>query len=107
MKKTFVSLLAVCAAVIGLHSFRVIQDQSSGIKGTITPADAVVTYVWAISGKDSVKVTPDKGMFTLATKAGTWKVIVDAAEPNKDAVLENVIVKEGAITDVGEIQLPQ
>jgi hypothetical protein len=105
MKKSILTFLAVCIAIISLHAFR--TSQTSGIKGMIRPADAIVSFVWAISGTDSVKVQPAKGEFALAVKAGTWKIIVDADAPYKDAVLENVVVKDGTITDVGEIKLPQ
>lgn len=105
MKKTFATFLAVCIAVISLHAFRPVQ--TSGIKGLIRPADATVANVWAISGSDSVKVQPVKGEFALSVKAGTYKLIVDAADPYKDAILENVVVRDGQITDVGEIKLPQ
>lgn len=105
MKKTFVTLVAVCAMVITLHAFR--SAQTSGIKGSISPADAIVSTVWAINGTDSLKGQPVKGNFTIPAKTGTWKLIVDAKEPYKDAVMENVQVKEGQITDVGEIKLSQ
>jgi phage host-nuclease inhibitor protein Gam len=105
MKKTLATFLAICAAVITLHAFRI--NQASGIKGTISPIEATVTNVWAISATDSVKVAPVQGVFSLAVKAGTYRVIVDATEPFKDAILERVEVKEGQITDVGEIRLPQ
>lgn len=105
MKKTFATFLAVCVAVISLHAFR--AAQTSGIKGLVRPADAVIANVWAISGTDSVKVQPVKGEFALSVKAGTYKVIVDATDPYKDAILENVVVRDGQITDVGEIKLPQ
>jgi len=105
MKKTLALFLAICATVITLHAFRIYQ--ASGIKGTISPVEATVTNVWAIGATDSVKVVPVQGTFSLNVKAGTYKLIVDAAEPYKDAVLERVEVREGQITDVGEIKLPQ
>jgi hypothetical protein len=105
MKKTFVTLIAVCATVISLHAFR--SNQTTGIKGSILPAEATVSYVWAINGTDSIKVQPVKGSFALAVKAGTYKVVIDATDPYKDAVIEKVEVKEGQVTDLGEIKLMQ
>jgi hypothetical protein len=105
MKKSLLTFIIVCLAVISLHAFRTLQ--TSGIKGMIRPADATVTYVWAISGNDSIKVQPVKGEFALGVKAGNYKVIVDAVEPYKDAIIENVVVRDGTITDVGEIRLPK
>ncbi|MBC7850821.1 MAG: carboxypeptidase regulatory-like domain-containing protein [Chitinophagaceae bacterium] len=105
MKKTFALFLAICVAVVTLHAFR--TEQASGIKGSIVPADATISNVWAISGVDTVKVQPVKGSFALPVKPGIWRVIIDATEPFKDAILESVEVKDGQITDVGEIKLPQ
>jgi hypothetical protein len=45
------------------------------------------------------------GVFSFAVKPGLYKVIVDAVEPYKDAVLENISVKEGQAVDVGEVVL--
>ena len=45
------------------------------------------------------------GAFSFAIKPGIYKVVVDAIEPYKDAVLENISVKEGQTVDVGEIVL--
>ena len=53
MKKSVLTFLIVCIAVISLHAFR--SFQTSGIKGMVVPADAIVTYVWAINGIDSIK----------------------------------------------------
>jgi hypothetical protein len=44
-------------------------------------------------------------MFSFSVKPGIYKVVVDAIEPYKDAVLENISVKEGQTVDVGEIML--
>jgi hypothetical protein len=45
------------------------------------------------------------GVFSLAAKPGLYKVVIDAIEPYKDAILENIEVKEGQTVDVGEIVL--
>jgi hypothetical protein len=103
MKKSVLTFVVVCIAVISLHAFR--GSQTSGIKGMIVPADANVTYVWAVNGIDSIKVQPVKGEFALGVKAGTYKLIVDADAPYKDAIIENIVVKDAVITDVGEIRL--
>jgi hypothetical protein len=38
-------------------------------------------------------------------KPGTYKVVVDAKEPYKDAAVDNVAVSDGAPADVGTIKL--
>ena len=103
MKKSLLTFLIVCIAVISLHAFRSLQ--TSGIKGMVIPADAIVTYVWAINGIDTIKVQPVKGEFALGVKAGNYKLVVDADAPYKDAIIDNVVVKDAVITDVGEIRL--
>src|SRR5690242_10645443 len=103
MKRTFVTLFATVAAVVGLHSFR---SADSTISGKVVPPDGV-EFIWAINGKDSLKKTATDGAFALTVKPGTYKVVVDAKDPYKDAVLDNVEVKDGQTTDVGEVKLQQ
>ena len=90
------------ASVAGLFAFTGIQ---SGITGKIAPAEAAQS-VWAISGTDTVKGTISSGSFNISAKPGTYKLMVDAKEPYKDAVLENIQVTDQML-DVGEIQLQQ
>jgi hypothetical protein len=104
MKKTFVTLFATVATVVTLHSFRTIEDSS--ITGKVNPADGV-EYVYAISGTDSLKTTATDGAFSITAKAGIYKVVVDAKDPYKDATYDNVEVKDGQNTDLGEINLQQ
>jgi len=104
MKRTILTLTAVCITIVILHSFRYMQ--ASGIKGTIVPASAA-SVIWAIKEKDTLKTALNNGTFTLPASPGNWKLIVDAKEPYKDAVMEKVVVTEGQVTDVGEIKLEQ
>ena len=87
MKKTFVTLIALSTAIVTLHAFKPVE-QNTGIKGSITPTDGA-TMVWGINGADTVKAAPMNGYFVLAAKEGTWKVIVDAKDPYKNATLES------------------
>lgn len=97
-------LFVICIAFALLSAF--IIPPTGGIHGTISPADAA-KKVWAIStsGTDSVSVVPSSGAFSLDVKPGTWKIIVQAAKPYKDAVISSIIVDEGKYTDAGEIKL--
>ena len=103
MKKTVRILCAAGVTGLLLTAFRI--EQTSGIKGSIMPAEAVVSNIFAINGTDTVSAQVIKGSFVISAKTGTWKVIVDAREPYKDAVIESVQVKEAQITDIGEIKL--
>lgn len=81
-----------------------VAHKVSGIHGTISPADAA-KKVWAVSGRDTVSITPSSGTFSLEVKPGNWKLLIEAVKPYKDAVVTNIIVEEGRYTDAGEIKL--
>ncbi|MBS1574368.1 MAG: carboxypeptidase regulatory-like domain-containing protein [Bacteroidetes bacterium] len=102
MKRLLLAGGIALSAVTGLYAFRSVGQGS--ITGKVTPADQA-NAVWAVSGKDSVTANVVNGAFSLAVKAGTYKIVVDAKEPYKDALLENITVADGAPTDVGEIKL--
>lgn len=98
-------MAAMSLVAAGLFAFNVIVDGS--IKGTVTPPDGAVR-VWAISGTDTLKADVSNGAFEIgAAKPGTYKVIVEANAPYKNASKDGVEVKDGAPTDIGEIKLEQ
>jgi hypothetical protein len=76
----------------------------ASITGKISPADGA-EVVWVIGTIDSVKAPVALGSFSAQVKPGLYKLIVDAKEPLKDAVLDNLDVKENQVLDVGEIIL--
>lgn len=101
MKLRHLPFLMIPAIV--LFSFSLL---SSGIKGTISPAENAGN-VWAISGKDSLKTAPVQGVFQFSdVKPGTYKVVVEAKAPYKNFVKEGVEVKDGVL-DLGKITLNQ
>ena len=102
MKRVLLAGGIVLSGLTGLYAFRPV-DQSS-ITGKVSPADAA-TAVWAVNGKDSTTANIVNGAFSIAVKAGTYKVIVDAKEPYKDVSVDNITVSDGAPVDVGEIKL--
>ena len=105
MKKSGLGFLATATVALGLMAFTAVETGS--IKGTFSPANSV-NQVWAISGTDTLKITPDSASFTFdQVKAGAYTVIVDAKEPLKDKTVDNVTVKAGQVADVGEIKLEQ
>ena len=59
-----------------------------------------------LSGRDSVSVIPATGKFSIELKAGTWKVVVEATDANKNTSIENIVVLDNQFTDVGVIKLP-
>ena len=104
MKKTFITLFATVFTIASLHAFR--HFQNSSISGKVLPPEGAETVFFMSTG-DSARTTILNGSFTINVKPGSWKIVVDAKEPFKDAVLEKVDVKEGQNTDVGEIRLQQ
>jgi len=102
MKRVLLACGIVLSGITGLYAFRPLTQSS--ITGKVSPADAA-TAVWAVSGADSVTANVVNGAFSLAVKAGTYKVVVDAKEPYKDASIDNVAVTDGSPVDVGEIKL--
>ncbi|MEI9810072.1 MAG: carboxypeptidase regulatory-like domain-containing protein [Bacteroidota bacterium] len=103
MKKIIIIL---CIAFVALCAFVIPGKLKSGIYGSVDPADGA-RKVWAISGSDTVSAVPLTGKFSLEVKPGTWKLIVEAIAPYKNAVVESVLVQEGQSTDAGVIKLTE
>lgn len=105
MKKVKLGLATLAIATAGLFAFKGFQNGS--IKGTVSPADGA-TQAWALSASDTLKVAIDKGAYEITdAKPGTYRVIIEAKPPYKNAAKDGVVVKDGEATDVGEIKLEQ
>ena len=102
MKNNILSCGLIAVSLTTLFAFS--QPQSAAIVGKISPADGALS-VWAISGTDSIRGAIAAGSFSLPVKNGIYKVIVDARDPYKDVLLDNVEVKLDKPVDVGEIVL--
>lgn len=103
MKNTKLGLGALALAITGFFAFS--NFQAGTIKGTVTPPEGA-KEVWAVSATDTLKAPINNGTFEISNaKAGTYKVMVDATDPYKDAVKDGVQVADGQPTDVGEIKL--
>jgi hypothetical protein len=87
-----------------LSIFAWTKREATGITGRVNPVDGA-NSAWAIGGRDSATSNIVNGNFSFSLKPGIYKVVVDGIEPYKDAVLENISVKEGQTVDVGEIML--
>jgi hypothetical protein len=82
------------------------DDTRTMITGRVSPADGV-NVVWVISGKDSLKAPTSAGLFSFEVKPGVHNLVVDAVNPYKDVVMDNLTVSENEVLDVGEIVLKQ
>jgi hypothetical protein len=101
MKKIAIIL---CAFFIIMSAFVSRNSAKSGIMGTIDPPEGALK-IWAISGTDSISTVTSTGKFIIEVKPGAWKLIIEAAKPYKNYVVENVNVQEGQMTDTGVIKL--
>lgn len=91
------------AAIAGLFAF--INFEGGSIKGRVIPSDGA-SQVWAMSSTDTLKAQISQGAFEITdAKAGTYRLMIDANEPFKDVVRDGIIVSEGGVIDLGEIQL--
>jgi hypothetical protein len=103
MKNIKTGLVAITACIATAFAFKNIQGGS--IRGSVNPPDGAVT-VWALSSTDTVKTPVNSGNFELPNlRAGTYRVIIEAKPPYKNAAKEGVMVSEGGTTDVGQIIL--
>lgn len=105
MKNVKLKLAALSIAAVSLFAFT--QFRAGVIKGLVTPAEGA-SNAWAVSATDTLKATIDKGTFSIAdAPPGTYRVIIEAKPPFKNAAKDGVTVTDGQTTDVGEIKLEQ
>lgn len=105
MKKT---ILSVCLAGISVLGFTSMRDLAAPtISGKVTPADAA-DAVWAIKDVDTIKSTiGSDGAFQVEVTPGTWKLVISAKPPYKNAEVNQLEAAEDKNTDVGEIKLSE
>jgi len=99
-------MLTAIVMAIGFTSLSALNNKQSAITGRISPANAAET-VWVISVKDSIRAGVASGNFSVMVKPGTYKLLVDARDPFKDVLLDNLDVKANQALDIGEIILQQ
>ncbi|MDP4151357.1 MAG: carboxypeptidase-like regulatory domain-containing protein [Bacteroidota bacterium] len=103
MNITKIKLAAIGIAATGLFSFH--SFFSGTIRGTVSPADGA-TRAWAESSTDTVKALVINGSYEITdVKPGTYKVIIEAKPPYKNAAKDGVSVADGQSADAGEIRL--
>ena len=105
MKNAKLKLAAFTFVAASLFAFT--QIRTGTIKGLVTPVDGA-SNAWAVSATDTLKATIDKGAFSIAdAPPGTYRVIIEAKPPYKNAAKDGVTVTDGQTTDLGEIKLEQ
>jgi hypothetical protein len=101
MDKTVATFIGVVSVVIGLHASRAMHQ--TNITGKVfSKQDSV--WVYAVSGKDSLKTMVSNGKFRFNVKPGSWKVTVTKNHTNGDEG-QLVEVEEGRTNDIGTIIL--
>ena len=104
MKKLKIALVAFSIAASGLFAFNS-RPLTGSIRGSVSPADGA-SRVWAVSSSDTAAGNIQSGAFEIVVaKEGTYKVIVEAKPPYRNAAKDNVTVMNGQSTDVGVINL--
>ncbi len=76
---------------------------TGGIKGEIEPLGSQIA-VMAVLNADTFGTYTDlsTGRFYLpGLSSGSYKLLIDAADPLKDTVINGVVVQNGQITDIG------
>ncbi len=105
MKNTKLCLLAIAVTTAGLFAFK--PFTTGTVKGTVAPPEGGVR-AWVLSATDTFRADVSKGAFEISNvKAGTYKLIVEAAPPYKNTAKDGIEVTDGGTTDVGEIKLSQ
>ena len=97
-------LLFGVIVIVMLTIFAWNKREVTAITGRVNPIDGANSAL-AIGGRDSAASNIVNGNFSFSLKPGIYKVVVDGIEPYKDAVLENISIKEGQTVDLGEIML--
>jgi hypothetical protein len=103
MKYTSFRMAIASAAVAGLFAFSTFRDGS--IHGTVNPPEGGIR-AWAESASDTVKAPIINGSYEIAgVKPGTYKIIIEAKPPYRNAAKDGVMVSDGQSSDAGEIRL--
>ena len=105
MKNTKIAVIGSAIIALAISAFTFKQQQSSSIKGTVSPADKAVT-AWAIptSSSDSVSASINNGSFEIQNlKPGEYSLVIDAQAPYGNAEKTGVMVQDGKATDVEKL----
>lgn len=103
MRNAVVQLCLVLIGITSVHAVKLLQ--TSSLHATILPVEAA-EKVWAIQGKDSVKMTGIDGEYYLPTvHPGRWQIHIEAKKPYNNACFETITIGPGVEKDLGEITL--
>ena len=105
MKITKFTSAIISMIATGLFAFVVFFGGS--VKGSINPINGGIKC-WAISQTDTFQTNIVNGAFEMNNmKPGTYRIAIEAIPPYKNAVKEGIDIRNGEVTDIGEIRLQQ
>jgi hypothetical protein len=103
MKITTFRIAIISVAAAGLFAFTSLREGS--IHGTVSPAEGGVR-AWAESYTDTLRAPIVNGSYEIAgLKPGTYKIVIEAKPPYRNAAKDGVMVSDGQSSDAGEIRL--
>jgi hypothetical protein len=103
MNFTSIKMAALAVATAGVFAFTHLKEGS--IRGTVSPAEGGVR-AWAESASDTLKTPIVNGAFEIGdAKPGTYKIIIEAKPPYRNAAKDGIMVSDGQASDAGEIKL--
>src|SRR6478609_3654456 len=80
---------------------------AGSVVGSVIPRGSA-TQVWLFSGSDTIRAGVQDETFEIANaKAGSYTLVVDPSPTYKPNVKTGVLVRDGEITNVGEIIMEQ
>lgn len=105
MKIASITSAIFATLATGLFAFIVLFGGT--VKGSVTPINGGLKC-WAISQTDTFQTNIVNGAFELSNvKPGTYRIAIEAIPPYKNALREGIDVRNGEVTDIGEIRLHQ
>ena len=103
-------LAGVITSILVTNPFSFHTDDAfspeAAITGKISPTEASENAL-IIQGRDTFRTPVIQGSFFRQVNPGTYKLIVSAKRPFKNAAVGNLEVERNHVLDVGELMLQQ
>lgn len=103
MKAIRIQMMGLLIAGLLLSAFTL--QQTGVVRGKVNPPENAL-QVFAISGNDTVRSNIVQGHFEVQKlKEGIYQVWIEALPPYSNKLIQQVQVKDGEVTELGEIYL--
>ncbi len=98
MRNAMVQLCLVLIGVTSVHAVKLLKTSSLHV--TILPAEET-DKVWAVQGKDSIRMVGADGQYYLSTvNPGRWQIVVVSKKPCLNTCFEEVTIGPGIEKDL-------